>query len=170
MHANWCNTSKGHKNRKCAMLYHYSMWRNVDLPWHEAIPSDAKLQPHLRLCCEVLQYYTMSMSRAIMDAWWKKHSSSRHNKNMESCRDMNIQYQSISVVAQWCMLQGHAKTSKHAYAWRKRYEETVGQAMRGHIKYVVLQRKLLQQRGISLNKLLKPREKISTAMHVYIYI
>jgi hypothetical protein len=27
---------------------------------------------------------------------------------------MNIQYQSISVVAQWCMLQGHAKTSKHA--------------------------------------------------------
>ena len=47
------------------------------------------------------------------------------------------------------MLQEHAKTSKHAYAWRKRYEETVGQAMRGHIKYVVLQRKLLQQRGIS---------------------
>jgi len=46
----------------------------------------------------------------------KKHSSARHNKNVESCRDMNIQYQSISVVAQWCMLQGHAKTSKHAYA------------------------------------------------------
>ena len=44
----------------------------------------------------------------------KKLGSARHNKNMESCRDMNIQYQSISVVAQWCMLQGHAKTSKHA--------------------------------------------------------
>ena len=47
------------------------MWRNVDLPWHEAIPSDAKLQPNLRGCCEVLECYTMSMSRAIMDAWWK---------------------------------------------------------------------------------------------------
>jgi len=39
----------------------------------------------------------------------KKLSSARHNTNMESCRDMNIQYQSKSVVAQWCMLQGHAK-------------------------------------------------------------
>jgi len=46
----------------------------------------------------------------------KKLSSARHKKNMESCRDMNIQYQTISVVAQWCMLQGHAKTAKHAYA------------------------------------------------------
>ena len=143
------------------------MWRNVDLPWHEAIPSDAKLQPHLRGCCEVLECYTMSMSRAIMDAWWKNLAAHVTTKTWRAAVTWIFNINQYQLLHNGACCKGMQKHQSMLLCLKKtlwRDSGTWSNARPHKVRGAATQATATERK-----KLLQPRGKKQIHGHAYIY-